>query len=78
MTAAPQAQMGHCKDCRWWDAQGVPRPDTTDDLDRKCLLLCLETGLVRLPLAWPVQFGMDAEYIYTDPDFGCVQWEPDE
>ncbi len=65
--------MGLCKDCRWWDQQGDARPESPSGDDRKCLVLCVDVFHI-LPLAWPVQAGFDAEYIYTDPEFGCVQF----
>lgn len=57
-------EVGYCKDCKWWDD------------------FCQERGECGLAIQGDAKleigfFGESAS-LYTDPDFGCTEWEAKE
>lgn len=73
---------GRCKDCRHWGAGGWDGEEMFEERWRECGLAEVRSekwDLVRNPLALFRGHGGDmASYVFTAPDFGCVQFEPKE
>ena len=67
--------MGHCKDCEHWKMEQSPG----DESDHFCALTVSEDGASKSPRV-TLAIARDAEAYWarliTEPNFGCVQFEP--
>lgn len=61
--------MRTCKECRWW---GTERIFDKDDLVRECL----NPELRASPACEPGDDFGKKSGVATNPDFGCIQFEP--
>lgn len=63
------AECGRCETCRHWDDWRFPNMNQAERMHDGLCVRIMADGVKFFPNAYEV------EGLWTDADFGCVQWE---